>query len=106
MDRITEKDSIFALGKIQFLILSFSMFITGLCSLYLGQDCSGDLRNYHYYNGFALFNLDINQDFLPGQQQSYLNPYMDAIDYLMIKYLPPKLTGFLLGAIQGVIFIY
>lgn len=78
------------------------MILTGFLSLYLGQDFNFDLRNYHYYNGYSFLNLKIGQDFFGANLQTYLNPVFDSLAYLMIKYLPSKLTGFLIGAMQGI----
>ena len=80
------------------------MILTGLVSLHLGQDLNWDLQNYHYYNGYAFLHGNIDQDFLAAGIQSYFNPFLDVMNYLMIAHFPAKLTGFLLGAIQGINF--
>lgn len=90
-----------ATKRVHFLILVGCMALTGLISLYLGKDVNWDLRNYHYYIGYAFLNLSPHQDFFAAGVESYLNPLTDALNYLMIKKLPPQLTGFLLGAVQG-----
>lgn len=90
--------------RIQLLTILLCVISLGVISLFLGQDINWDLQNYHYYNGYAFFHLSLTQDFLAANIQSYFNPYVDAINYILITHLPPKLTGFLLGAIQGVNF--
>ncbi len=80
------------------------MLLGGLISITLGQDANWDLQNYHYYNGYVFFNASPVQDFLAAGAASYFNPLPDALNYSMIKHLPPRLTGFFLGAIQGINF--
>lgn len=80
----------------------FAAISTGLFSIYLKQDLNWDLQHYHFYNGYAFINHRLNIDFSPTDTQSYINPFLDAINYLLIIHLPPKLTGFLIGAVQGI----
>jgi hypothetical protein len=87
--------------KIHFIFIFYFMALMGLISLHLGRDVNWDLRNYHYYIGYAFLNISPIQDFFAAGVVSYLNPLTDVMNYLMIKHLPPKLTGFLLGAVQG-----
>jgi hypothetical protein len=90
--------------KIKIVFLISVMILTGLISIYLGQDSNWDFQKYHYSNGFSVINLNIDHDFLRSGAVSYLNPLADAIQYLMVTYLPSRLTGFLIGAIQGINF--
>ncbi len=81
----------------------------GIFSLRLGQDANYDLKNYHYYNVYALFNDRYGKDILPANFiQSFHNPTLDIPIYLAQIYLSPRLGGFLLGALQSlnVIFVY
>lgn len=75
--------------------------LSGGLSLWLGGDLNYDLRHYHYYNGYALTNGRFDYDFAPAGIQSFLNPLQDAFYYLGIRHLPPRLFGFLLGALHG-----
>jgi hypothetical protein len=70
-------------------------------SLFLGQDINWDLRNYHYYDGWALVSGTVNRDLWPAQQQSFANPILPTLAYLLIAYLPPWLAGTILAALQG-----
>ena len=47
------------------ILLSFMICasVSGFFSLYLGQDLNYDLLHYHFYNGYALFNLKLKHDF-------------------------------------------
>lgn len=86
-------------------LLTFLFFIAffGGVSILLGQDINTDLRNYHLYDGFAAFHHRMNYDLAPALMQTYLNPFFDCINYLLIALHRPMLTAFLLGAFSGVI---
>ncbi len=71
-------------------------------SIYLGQDASWDLRNYHYYNGYAFLNNRVTYDIAPAQIQSFHNPLMDLLFYWMMTHLKPIVYGSLIGALQGI----
>ena len=53
-----------------------------------------DFFNYHLYNGWALVNDRLNTDFMPATFRSYINPYLDALKFLVIDKLSahPYLT--------------
>ncbi|MCC7048753.1 MAG: hypothetical protein IT562_18705 [Alphaproteobacteria bacterium] len=74
----------------------------GILSLLVRQDYNWDLLNYHYYNPFAWLtgrrDLDIDAPVMPG---AYFNPLLHLPFYLAFEHLPPRLTGFLVGAVQG-----
>lgn len=87
-----------------FVLWGISYFIlVGLISIYLGQDVSWDLRNYHFYNPYMLLTGRIKYDILPGQIQTYFNPLMDVPFFIFIYYLkiPPIVFGFFWGGIHG-----
>lgn len=79
--------------------------ILGLVSVVFRQDDNWDLRNYHLYNPFALLNGKLGFDLAPGQWQSYFNPTIDLPYYGMIRTLPGRLVGFLMGLMHGLNFI-
>lgn len=74
----------------------------GIVSVLIRQDHNWDLLNYHHYNPWAWLNArrghDIDAAILPG---GYFNPLLHLPFYLAYAALPPKLVGFLVGAIQG-----
>jgi hypothetical protein len=76
----------------------------GLLALILGQDANWDLRNYHLYNPFAWLNNRIDFDMVPAQVANFYNPLLHIPFYWAAIALPPMLTGFLLGAVQGLNF--
>jgi hypothetical protein len=73
----------------------------GLLSMALGQDSNWDLKNYHWYNPYALLNGRLDLDMAPGQWQSYFNPLIDVPYYLLSITLPGPLVGFLMGYAHG-----
>ena len=55
------------------------------CALALGQDSGHDLRNYHWYNPWALLNGRLSIDLAPAQLQTYFNPSLDLLYYGLIQ---------------------
>jgi len=68
-------------------------------SLFLGQDASWDLRNYHYYNPHAWITNRGALDIAPAQMQSYFSPFADTVYYKLVK------AGFSSGVIGAVLAI-
>ncbi len=77
----------------------------GLLSVWLGVDANWDLQNYHLYNAFAVLNGKLHIDLAPAGFQSFFNPTLDVPYYLLHKYLPAPLVGFLIGYLHGLIFV-
>jgi hypothetical protein len=75
--------------------------LSGLAVLVLGQDDNTDLRRYRFYIGYAFVHGRLDDDLAPAALGTYLNPVLDAVNYLGIAHLPPRVFGFLLGALQG-----
>lgn len=76
----------------------------GLFALALGQDANWDLRNYHLYNPFAFLHHRLDYDVVPAQVANFYNPLLYIPFYGAVMHLPPKVVGFLLGAVQGLNF--
>lgn len=75
--------------------------IFGVLAVHFGQDNNWDLRDYHFYNGFAFVHHRIAWDILPAMMQTYFNPYFDVFNYYLISTQDPKITTFVMGAISG-----
>jgi hypothetical protein len=90
------------------LLLCLTPVAFGLSTLWLGQDASWDLRNYHFYNPFAFLTGRMGQDVAVSHVATYYNPLMYIPFYFAVASLPPKAVGFLLGFISGlnVLLIY
>ena len=82
-------------------LLGLAVIALGGLSLQLGQDLNFDLLNYHYYDGWAFLHGRLGRDLAPAGQQTYLPPLLHSFHYLGIAHLPPRLFGFLLGAVHG-----
>ena len=83
------------------LLLAGLVLALGGLSLWLGQDVNFDLLNYHYYDGYAFLHGRTFEDVAPAGSQSFQPPLVHSFHYLGIAHLPPRLFGFLLGAIHG-----
>lgn len=77
----------------------------GLAALWLGQSNNWDLRNYHWYDGWAWLQQRGAQDLAAAQAQTWFNPLLPAALYLLLSSLQPWLGTFLLGCIQGLNFV-
>jgi hypothetical protein len=86
------------------LLLLLSMSAAAGIAVLLGQDVNWDVFNYHFYSGFAFLHKPLNYDFAPAQVQSFFNPLIHVLSYLMLAHLPSKLVAALLGAVQGLNF--
>ncbi len=75
--------------------------IMGLYALWLGQDASWDLRNYHFYNPFAYLTGRMGYDIAVAHVATYYNPLMYIPFYYAVCAFPPKVIGFVLGLIPG-----
>ena len=83
-------------------IIFFSLLLlSGLYSLFRGQDFNWDLRNYHFYNPYAFLNNRLLFDIEPVGVHSYFSPMLDIFNYLIIRNLTPMLGAFVLGAASG-----
>lgn len=73
--------------------------VAGLRSLSLGKDANWDLRNYHWYNAWALLNGRLGFDVAPAQLQTYHNPLADLPFYGLAQALNdyPRAVAFLMG---------
>ena len=70
-----------------------------------GMDTSWDLRNYHYYNGWALLHGHIHRDLLVAQTAGFYNPLIDLPFAWAASWMDARLLAFLLGTLHGGNFI-
>ena len=75
--------------------------IFGLVSLAFGRDSNWDLRNYHWYNPYAVLTDRYQIDIAPAGLQSFLTPLLDIPWFVLGNALPAPVVGFLLGAFQS-----
>ncbi|MBK1841247.1 hypothetical protein JHL17_27970 [Azospirillum sp. YIM B02556] len=74
----------------------------GLLTLAFGMDANWDLRNYHWYNGYAMLTGRIGRDLLAAQMPSFYSPFLDVPFYWLATHLPARAAGFLWGTLQGI----
>ena len=82
-------------------LLGLTPVVFGLSILFLGQDISWDLRNYHYYNPFAFLAGRMGHDVAVAHVATYYNPLIYIPFYFAVTWLPPKAVGFILGFLPG-----
>lgn len=70
-------------------------------SIWLGQNASWDLLNYHLYNAHAFLNDRFARDLMPSQLQYFFNPLLDVPFYWLATSLPPHVAYSILAAVQG-----
>jgi hypothetical protein len=73
----------------------------GLVSLALGRDVNWDLRNYHWYNPYALLADRSYLDVAPAGLQSFFIPLLDIPWFALGRAVPGVVVGFLLAAVQS-----
>ncbi len=91
------------------------LIVFGLClgipllfavaAMLLRQDNNWDLRNYHWYNPYALLEGRMGFDLGPAQTPAYYNPLLDVPFFLAAQALPARIVFFLLSLVQGCNFI-
>ena len=71
------------------LILLALLIVLPAIAMLMGPDGNYDLRNYHFYNGWALFNKPVGYDIAPAQIQTWFHPLLDGIFYQLWRVLNP-----------------
>lgn len=84
---------------ISFILLA--PFLLGFLALHLGQDSNWDLRNYHWYNAYALLNDRFTYDLLPSQTPFFYTPFLDVPFYLLGTHVGAQTAAFVMGTAQG-----
>ena len=69
-------------------IFAACVLAAGAKSIALGKDANWDLKNYHWYNAWALLNARLGWDLAPAQVQTYYNPVGDLPVYFLVQWLP------------------
>ncbi|MCQ4164783.1 hypothetical protein [Tahibacter harae] len=87
--------------RAEWLALAALVLGYGAWALLLGQSNNWDLRNYHWYDGWAWLHGRGQLDLAVAQAQTWFNPLLPAALYLLLSTLPAWLGTFLLGCIQG-----
>lgn len=88
-------------SRAELITLAVMVFGFGLWAMSMGQTSNWDLRNYHWYDGWAWLNGRHSQDLAVAQAQTWFNPVLPAALYLLLSSLKPWLGTLVLGCIQG-----
>ena len=84
-------------------VLAACIVGAGLRSLALGKDVNWDLKNYHYYNAWALLHGRLGFDVAPAQLQTYHYPFIELPFYGLVHAIPdPRGVAFLMALPTGV----
>ena len=76
-------------------MLAACVLAAGAKSIAVGKDANWDLKNYHWYNAWALLNGRLGWDLAPAQIQTYYNPIGDLPFYFLVQWLPwPRHVAF------------
>lgn len=75
-------------------------------SLWLGQSTSWDLRNYHWYNPYALLTGRMGFDAAVAHHATYYNPLIDLPLWVVGHIGPGWVAGAFLGLVQGLNFSF
>ncbi len=75
-------------------------------SLWLGQSTSWDLRNYHWYNPYALLTGRMGFDAAVAHHATYYNPLIDLPLWVVGHLGPGWVAGAFLGLVQGLNFSF
>jgi len=94
-----------AIPSIRLILFISAPILCGCLALMLGMDGSWDLRNYHYYNGWALLTGHIGRDLLVSQVPSFYNPLLDLPYAWAATQFSARTVAFFLGALHGADFI-
>jgi len=79
--------------------------LCGLGSVWLGADANWDLRNYHFYNPYALLHGRRGFDLAVAHHATFYNPFSDLPFYALATTLPPRAVGFVMGLLHGLNFV-
>ena len=83
------------------LVTAGSAAAGGFYAYLAGEDINWDWQNYHEYAGFALVHGRFDVDVAPGGFQSFLNPLIYLLPYLVRHGLATPWSGVALGALHG-----
>src|SRR5256885_5421483 len=83
--------------------IAIALLASGYVSLKLGQDTVWDLKNYHYYNPWALLNGRLDVDIAAAQLQTYYNPVLDLVFYGLTRLIrSARAVAFVMGWWTGI----
>lgn len=82
-------------------LLAVGVLAFGAAAVVVGQSTNWDLRNYHWYDGWAWLHGHHRHDIAAAQAQTWFNPILPALLYALLSSLKPAVGTFVLGTLQG-----
>lgn len=81
----------------------FALCVGVIAAVFMRQDFSWDLQNYHLYNAWSFLNDRLHVDLAPAMFQSYFNPLLDVPHYWLSVSLNwnARWVAFVAGCFQG-----
>lgn len=96
------RSSDLAIGTMPHLIAIGAILVLQIfVAIKLGKDFHFDLRNYHFYGGYSLWNGLAGRDILVAGPHTPLAGSLDIFVYLGIAHLPPIVFGLAITAIHS-----
>jgi hypothetical protein len=87
---------------VSWIALIISLIVSAVISVLRGQDVNWDLQNYHFYSGYAFLTKRHFYDFAPAQLQTFFNPLLHVLTFLVREHFSPKSSALFFGALQGI----
>jgi hypothetical protein len=69
----------------------------------IGKPITFDAANYQYYTGYAEIHGYGDPLSLPGGLETYLDPQLNTLYYLLINYLPVRFAVYAIAALQSLV---
>lgn len=88
------------------LLLALGPVAIAALAVWLGQSTSWDLRNYHWYNPYALLTGRLGFDAAVAHHATFYNPLIDLPLWLVGNVAPAWAAAAFLGAVQGLNFSF
>jgi hypothetical protein len=86
---------------VSWIALFLSLVVSAAVSVLIGQDVNWDLRNYHIYGGYAFITKRWFYDFAPAQLQTFFNPLLHVLTFLVREHFSPRSSAVIFGLLQG-----
>ncbi len=88
-------------------LIAMYMLVAASLAYLQGQDMNWDLRNYHYYGPYMLWEDRIDLDVHAAGVQTFLNPALNLPLFFAIRAgVPPIVFGLALAAVHGIALWY
>lgn len=91
--------------RLLFMVTVLVSVAFGVAALSLGMDARWDLKNYHWYNDWAVVNGLTSRDWLVSEIARFNNPMLDVPFALTVEWLPARAIGFGMGMAHGLNFL-